>query len=44
VLLDFLAVAPEGDGRIHFKDAQTQFDMMSAESRWAHRYCAGHDD
>jgi len=37
-LRDFLAVAPEGDIRIYFKDAQTQFEMRSTESRWTHRY------
>jgi DNA polymerase-3 subunit beta len=37
-LRDFLAVAPEGDVRIYFKDAQTQFEMRSAESRWVSRY------
>jgi DNA polymerase-3 subunit beta len=37
-LRDFLAVAPEGDIQIYFKDGQTQFEMRSAESRWTHRY------
>jgi DNA polymerase III subunit beta len=37
-LRDFLAVAPEGDIRIYFKDGRTQFEMRSAESRWTHRY------
>ncbi len=37
-LRDFLTVAPEGDIRIYFKDAQTQFEMRSAESRWVSRY------
>ena len=37
-LRDFLAVAPEGDVRIYFKDGRTQFEMRSAESRWRHCY------
>jgi DNA polymerase III sliding clamp (beta) subunit (PCNA family) len=37
-LRDFLAVAPEGNIRIYFKDGRTQFEMRSAESRWTHRY------
>jgi DNA polymerase III subunit beta len=32
-LRDFLAIAPEGDIRIYFKDAQTPFEMRSAEGR-----------
>ena len=37
-LIPSLAVAPEGDVRIYFKDGRTQFEMRSAESRWTHRY------
>ncbi len=37
-LRDFLAVAPEGDIRIYFKDGRTPFDLRPAESRWTHRY------
>ncbi|HKQ79701.1 MAG TPA: hypothetical protein VJ810_38765 [Blastocatellia bacterium] len=37
-LRDFLAVVPDCDIRIYFKDGQTQFEMRSAESRWTHRY------
>lgn len=37
-LRDFLAIAPEGDVQIYFKDGKTQFELRPSESRWTHRY------
>jgi len=39
-LRDFLAIAPEGDIRIYFKDAQSQFELRPAQGQWIHR-CIG---
>jgi DNA polymerase III sliding clamp (beta) subunit (PCNA family) len=37
-LRDFLAIAPEGDIRIYFKDGQTAFEMRPDEKGWTQRY------
>ena len=37
-LRDFLAIAPEGDVQIYFKDGKKPFEMRPADSRRTHRY------